>query len=105
MLTGRAPAYEGVRIGLGLYGLLPLDLPMPDDELALAAKLKPAMALKAGRCVSSSFRPAYAVSYGGRWTTARDSVIATPAGRLCRLQFRAQRRGAKPSSVAVACRW
>ena len=35
VLTGRAPIYEGVSVGLGLYGLLPLDLPIPDAHPAV----------------------------------------------------------------------
>ena len=81
LLTGRAPIYEGVRIGLGLYGLLPLDLPMPDPQRAFAERLRPAMTLKCRALRIEGFPPGVRVSYGGRWRTERESVIATlPVG-------------------------
>ncbi len=81
IFTGRAPVYEGVRIGLALYGLLPADLPMPEPERLLAQRLRPAMALKSRALRIERFPPGVAVSYGGRWRTERESVIATlPAG-------------------------
>ncbi|MGI8928175.1 MAG: alanine racemase [Candidatus Limnocylindrales bacterium] len=79
--TGRTPAYEGVRIGLALYGLLPADLPMPERERAFAERLRAAMGLKCRALRIERFPPGVGVSYGGRWRTERDSVIATlPAG-------------------------
>lgn len=81
LLTGGVPVYGGVRIGLGLYGLLPLDLPMPPREEAFADRLRPAMALKCRALRVERFPPGVAVSYGGRWRTERESVIATlPVG-------------------------
>ena len=81
VLTGRVPAYEGVRIGLGMYGLLPLDLPIPKELRPLAERLQPAMALKCRPVRIETFPPGTRVSYGGRWTAGRESVIATlPVG-------------------------
>jgi alanine racemase len=81
LLTGRAPVYEGVRIGLGLYGLLSADLPMSDRQRAFAERLRPQMALKCRALRIERFPPGVAVSYGGRWRTERESVIATlPVG-------------------------
>ena len=81
LLTGRVPTYKGVRIGLGLYGLRPLDLPMSAQGAAAADRLKSAMALKCRPLRVERFAIGIAVSYGGRWTTERDSVIATlPVG-------------------------
>jgi len=77
IFTGRVPAYEGVRVGLGLYGLLPADLPIGEPERAFAERLRPAMALKARALRIERFPPGVAVSYGGRWRTERESVIAT----------------------------
>jgi alanine racemase len=76
-----APTYDGVRIGLGLYGLLPLDLPMPPERQAAAVRLQPAMALKARPLRVETISRGTSVSYGGRWTAERESVIATlPVG-------------------------
>ena len=75
------PAYEGVRIGLGMYGLLPLDLPIPESLRPYADRLRPAMSLKARALRIERFPMGTRVSYGGRWTAERDSVIATlPVG-------------------------
>jgi alanine racemase len=79
--TGRAPHYEGVRIGLGMYGLMPLDLPVASDLAPLAEKLRPAMVLKCKPLRIEQFRQGTRVGYGGRWTAQRDSWIATlPVG-------------------------
>ena len=81
LFTGRAPTYEGVRIGLGLYGLMPLDLPIPEELRGFAGRLQPAMQLKCRALRIERFPPGVAVSYGGRWRTERESVIATlPVG-------------------------
>jgi alanine racemase len=81
LLTGRVPAYEGVRVGLGVYGLLPLDLPIPAELRPMADRLQPAMSLKSRAVRIESFVPGTRVSYGGRWEAERESVIATlPVG-------------------------
>ncbi len=81
LLTGRAPKYEGVRIGLGLYGLLPLELPIPDELRPFSDRLRPAMALKCRPLRVEAFPAGTRVGYGGTWVAARESVIATlPVG-------------------------
>jgi len=81
LLTGGAPIYEGVRVGLGLYGLLPLDLPIPAELRVFADRLRPAMALKAQALRVETFPAGTPVGYGGTWVTPRESVIATlPVG-------------------------
>jgi alanine racemase len=81
VLSGRGPSYEGVRIGIGLYGLYPSDLPIPDEIKPLAERLKPAMALKCMPLRVATFPAGTAVGYGGTWVAQRESVIATlPVG-------------------------
>ena len=81
LFTARAPHYEGVRIGLGMYGLLPADLPIPDELKPFAERLLPAMALKCKALRIEQFSPGTRVGYGGRWTAPRESWIATlPVG-------------------------
>jgi alanine racemase len=81
VLSGRVRSYEGVRIGLGLYGLLPLDLPIPEQIRPFAERLQPALALKCRALRIERFPTGTRVSYGGRWTAQRESVIATlPVG-------------------------
>jgi alanine racemase len=81
LFTGRVPTYQGVRIGLGMYGLLPLDLPIPPELQAFADRLRPAMQLKCRALRVDTFPAGTRVGYGGRWTAQRESVIATlPVG-------------------------
>jgi len=77
LLAGRVPLYEGVRIGLGLYGLLPLDLPIAAELRGHAERLRPAMAIKCLPIRVDSFPAGTPVSYGGRWVAQRPSHIAT----------------------------
>lgn len=77
LLTGRAPQYEGARIGLGLYGLLPEDLPIPEQLRPAAERLRPVMAVKCQALRVETFPAGTAVSYGGRWVARRESRIAT----------------------------
>lgn len=81
LLAGRAPAYEMIRPGLAVYGVIPEGLPIDPRAAAAAASLRPAMRLVA-RAVRLEWVPAgTAVSYGGRWTAPRRSRIATlPVG-------------------------
>lgn len=72
-----APAYEMVRIGLGFYGELGLAFEPSPGKSALAAELRPAMAVKA-RPLRLEVLPAGAtVGYGREWTAERRSLIAT----------------------------
>jgi alanine racemase len=81
LLTDRVPAFDGVRIGLGVYGLVPLDLPIPEELRPLADRLQPAMSLKCRAVRIDTFPVGTRVSYGGRWQAERESVIATlPVG-------------------------
>jgi alanine racemase len=77
VLSGRSPLYEDVRVGLGLYGLVPDDLPIPDQIQPFARRLRPAMALKCRALRVATFPKGTAVGYGGTWVAQRESVIAT----------------------------
>jgi len=81
LLTGRAPAYEAVRPGLAVYGVIPAGLPIAPAAAGAAAALRPAMRLIA-RAVRIEEVPAgTGVSYGATWVAARPSRIATlPVG-------------------------
>jgi alanine racemase len=66
-----------VRVGLGFYGELGLGVEPSQAQSALAAELRPAMAVKA-RPVRLEVMPAGAsVGYGREWTAERRSLIAT----------------------------
>ena len=81
LLTGRAPAYEAVRPGLAVYGVIPAGLPVAPAAWEAAAALRPVMRLVA-RAVRIEEVPAgTGVSYGAAWVAARPSRIATlPVG-------------------------
>jgi alanine racemase len=77
IFAGTVPAYDMVRVGLGFYGELGLDFVPAPAFASLAAELRPAMTVKA-RPVRLEAMPAGAsVGYGGEWTAARPSLVAT----------------------------
>ncbi len=77
VLTGSAPAYEGVRIGLAAYGLLPDGLSAAEARRLPARSLRPILSLRA-RPIRVADLPAGAgISYGPSFVTGRPSRIAT----------------------------
>jgi alanine racemase len=81
LLTGHAPRYDGVRVGLALYGILPDELPLSDDGARAAARLRPAMTLKARPLRIERLAAGTPVGYGGLWQAPRESLVATlPVG-------------------------
>jgi alanine racemase len=77
VFVGTGPAYEMVRIGLGFYGELGVDVRPTPALAALAAELRPAMTV-AARPARLEWMPAgSSVGYGGEWTAERRSLIAT----------------------------
>jgi len=78
---GRAPLYEGVRVGLALYGLLPVDFPVSERHRQVAESLRPAMALKCRALRVETIPAGTPVGYGGLWVAQREARIATlPVG-------------------------
>jgi alanine racemase len=64
-----------------MYGMLPLDLPIPEELRPYAERLRPAMQLKCHALRIETFPAGVSVGYGGKWTAQRESVIATlPVG-------------------------
>jgi alanine racemase len=81
IFTANAPAYEAVRPGLCLYGLLPADLPPSAAHAAAGAGLRPAMQLRARPLRIEAAPVGAGVSYGSHWRAERPSLIATlPVG-------------------------
>jgi alanine racemase len=81
LLTGSAPLFDGVRIGLALYGLPPDDLPADALRGAAAAALLPVMSLHARPVRVLDLPAGSGISYGPSFTTGRPSRIATlPVG-------------------------
>jgi alanine racemase len=81
LFAATVPAYELVRVGLGYYGELGLDVEPSPALASNAAELRRAMTVKA-RPVRLEVLPAGAsVGYGREWTAGRRSLIATlPVG-------------------------
>lgn len=72
-----APAYDLVRVGLGYYGSLGLDIAASPALRALAAELRPAMTVIAKPVRLETLPTGSTVGYGGEWTAARPSRVAT----------------------------
>jgi alanine racemase len=73
----RVPDYEGVRIGLALYGLLPDAFPIAAQARPAADALRPVMALKCRPLRIEKFPKGTPVSYAGLWVSERESLIAS----------------------------
>lgn len=72
-----SPAYDMVRIGLGFYGELGVDVTPAAGLADLAADLRPAMTV-AARPARVEWVPAgSSIGYAGEWTAERPSLIAT----------------------------
>ena len=72
-----APAYEMVRPGLAAYGLLPEELVVAEGARAAAARLRPALALKAQPVRIAELPAGSGVGYGSRWRAERPTRVAT----------------------------
>ncbi len=76
-----APYGDLVRPGLATYGLLGDDLPLPAATIDAAARLRPALALKARPVAIGDIAAGSTVGYGATWRAERRSRIATlPVG-------------------------
>jgi alanine racemase len=77
LLAASAPAFDVVRIGLALYGIVPDGLTVDERNRAAAAGLRPIMSLKARPVRVARLAAGSGVSYGPSFTTSRESLIAT----------------------------
>ena len=77
IFAGTAPAYDMVRVGLGFYGELGLGVTPAPATASLAAQLRPAMTVTARPVRLDTISAGGSVGYGGEWTAARTSRIAT----------------------------
>jgi alanine racemase len=77
LLGATAPAFDAVRPGLAIYGLLPEDVEHDPAAVARAGGLRPVMALRARPIRVAELPAGHGVSYGPRFETARPSRIAT----------------------------
>jgi alanine racemase len=77
LFAGQVELYDGVRVGLGLYGLMPDGFPVGEGQKSAVARLRPAMSVKCRPLRVESFPVGTPVSYGGLWQTSRPARIAT----------------------------
>ncbi len=75
--AGTAPAYDGVRVGLALYGFVPDGQTAAAGAAAMAAALRPALSIHARPVRVAELDPGEGVSYGPVFVTTRRSRIAT----------------------------
>ena len=77
LLTGDVLAYDGVRPGLAIYGLVPDELNEPAAQSGPAASLRPVMSLIARPVRVADLPAGWGISYGPTFRTTRPSRIAT----------------------------
>jgi alanine racemase len=77
LMTDGLLAYDGVRPGLAVYGLIPDELGRDRVPAVLAAGLRPVMSLYARPVRVADLPAGSGVSYGPTFRTARPSRIAT----------------------------
>jgi len=76
-LAASAPAYDFVRIGLAVYGIVPDGLTVAELHSSAAAGLKPVLSLRARPVRVTELPAGTGVSYGPTFVTSRPSRIAT----------------------------
>lgn len=77
MLAASAPEFDAVRIGLALYGIVPVGLSVAQRHEPAAAGLRPVLSLKARPIRVAELPTGTGISYGPSFTTSRASRIAT----------------------------
>jgi alanine racemase len=81
IFAATGPYHDLVRPGLAAYGLLGEGLPLPEGTAQAAARLRPALALKARAVAFNDVAEGATVGYGASWRARRASRIATlPVG-------------------------
>ncbi len=81
IFAGDEPALDLVRPGIAIHGVLDEGLPIARDALDAAARLRPAMSVKAHAVAFSHVPVGGSVGYGGTWRAQRPSRIAVlPVG-------------------------
>lgn len=77
LLAATVPAYDGVRIGLATYGIVPDDVGPAEASRPPARELRPILSLHARPVRVADLPAGTGISYGPTFTTARPSRIAT----------------------------
>jgi len=78
---GERPVFDGVRVGLALYGIAPEGLSIGDAATGIHARLRPVLSLRARPVRVTELPPGEGIGYGPSFVTSRASRIATlPVG-------------------------
>jgi alanine racemase len=78
---GERPVFDGLRVGLALYGIVPEGLPIGGAATGIHAALRPILSLRARPVRVAELPAGEGVGYGPSFVTARASRIATlPVG-------------------------
>ena len=74
---GERPVFDGLRVGLALYGIAPEGLPIGGAATGIQAALRPVLSLRARPVRVAELPIGEGVGYGPSFVTARASRIAT----------------------------
>ncbi|MFI5259354.1 MAG: alanine racemase [Candidatus Limnocylindrales bacterium] len=77
LLAATSGAYDVVRVGIAIYGIVPDGLAVAEQNRLAAAGLRAVMSLRARPIRVAWLEPGSGVSYGPTFTTTRRSLIAT----------------------------
>jgi alanine racemase len=81
LVGGEHPAFDGLRVGLAAYGIVPEGLPIGRAATGIHAALRPILSLRARPLRVADLPAGSGISYGPTFTTTRPSRIATlPVG-------------------------
>jgi alanine racemase len=77
LVGGERPVFDGLRVGLAAYGIVPDGLAIGSAATGIHAGLRPVLSLHARPIRVADFPPGTGISYGPSFVTARPSRIAT----------------------------
>jgi len=77
LAAGRRPLFDGLRVGLALYGVLPGDVPAGRAVAGIDAGLRPVLSLRARPIRVAELPETAGIGYGPSFVTSRASRIAT----------------------------
>jgi alanine racemase len=77
LVAGRRPVFDGLRVGLALYGIVPEGVPVGRGGAGLDASLRPILSLHARAIRVADLPAGEGISYGPSFVTQRPSRIAT----------------------------
>ena len=81
LVAGERPAFDGLRVGLAAYGIVPEGVPIGAGAVGIHAGLRPILSLRARPIRVADLPAGSGISYGPTFVTARASRIATlPVG-------------------------